>query len=335
MSSRATGVISREKAQQLLKAVGTAPAEDAEPVEAAEYDWRASHYFNKEQLAKLDYFAQAAATAMARKFSKFSRGEFDVKVAAITQHYVSDFLSQLSEAEQKDYYVPFGSGDERMFGLVGIPEQAAVDWARQLLGDSDSEKETGRDLSQLEETLLSDLVAAVVEEFSGLNESFDFHTAKRIVKGQWPLDVRGSEELCKISFDAKRAGTEKGSETYFLILSRQLAPVTGKTARDTGVFSEQDISKAMLGHLQKMPVLITGRLASAMLTFEEIMNLQVDDILLLDKRVGQPAELIVDGRTVYHGHPAKSDGKYAVAITNTTAAFGDTDENANLNIESM
>jgi flagellar motor switch protein FliM len=343
MSSRATSVISREKAEQLLKAVGTGPAEDAEPVEATEHDWRACHYFSKEQLVKLDYFAQVAATAMARKFSKFSRSEFDVKVAAITQHYVSEFLgshfarrpqngvplNQLSETEQKDYYIPFGSGDEQMYGLVGIPEHAAVGWAGQLLGDGDSEKRPGKELSQLEETLLSDLVAAVVEEFSGLNESFDFHTAKRIVKGQWPLDVRGSEELCKISFDVKRAGTEKGCETYFLILSRKLAPVAGKTAQDTAVFSEQDISKAVLGHLQKMPMQITGRLASAVLTFEEIMNLQVDDILLLDKRVDQPAELIVDGRTVYYGRPAKSDGRYAVAITGTTGAFGDTDENVN------
>jgi flagellar motor switch protein FliM len=329
MSSRATSVISREKAQQLLKAIGTAPAEDAEPVEAAEHDWRACHYFSTEQLAKLDYFAQAAAAAMARKFSKFSRSEFDVKVAAITQHYVSDFLNHLSETEQKDYYIPFGSGDERMYGFVGIPEQAAVEWAGQLLGDGDSEKEPGKELSQLEETLLSDLIAAVVDEFSGLNESFDFRTAKNILKGQWPLDVRASEELCKISFDVKRAGTEKGCEAYFLILSGELAPVAGKTAKDAAVFSEQDISKAVLVHLQKMPVQITGRLASAVLTFEEIMNLQVDDILLLDRRVDQPAELILDGRTVYYGRPAKSDGRYAVVITGTTGAFGDIDESVN------
>jgi flagellar motor switch protein FliM len=338
MSSRATSVISREKAQQLLKAVGTGPAEDTGPVEAAEYDWRASHYFNNEQLVKLKYFADAAATAMAQKFSKFSRSEFNVAAASITQHYVSDFLSQLSETEQKDYYIPFGSGDEQMCGLIGMPEQAAVTWARQLLGDSDSENQTAGELSQLEETLLLDLVAALVEEFSGLDEIFDFHAVKNIVKGQWPLEVAGSEELCKISFDVKKAGVEKGSEAYFLILSRELGPalhqsgtgpVAGKTAHDTAAFSDEDISKTMLGHLNKMPVLITCRLASAVLAFEEIMNLQVDDILLLDKRIDQPAELIVDGRTVYYGRPAKSDGMYAVAITNTTTAFGDTDEDIN------
>jgi flagellar motor switch protein FliM len=329
MSSKATNVINREKLQQLLKAVGTGPAEDAEPVEAAEYDWCASHYFNNEQLVKLNHFTEMAASAMAQQFSKFSRTEFNVTVASISQHYVNEFLSKLCETEQKDYYIPFGSGSEQMCGLVGIPEQAALNWARQLLGDGESENDHSRDLSQLEETLLLDLVSALVEVFSGSNESLKLHTAKSLVKGQWPLVAGGSEELCKISFDVKKAGSEKGSEAYFLILSRELGPVAGKTTEDIAGFSDEDISKAMRAHLDKMPVLITGRLASAVLAFDEIMNLQINDILLLDKRVDEPAELIVDGRTIYYGCPAKSEGMYAVAITNTTAAFGDTDEDKN------
>jgi flagellar motor switch protein FliN/FliY len=104
----------------------------------------------------------------------------------------------------------------------------------------------------------------------------------------------------------------------------ELTPIAGRTAQDSGGFSTEDISKVILGHLQEMPVLITSQLASAVLSFEELMNLQADDILLLDKRVDQPVELIVDGRTVYYGRLAKSAGKYAVTITTTTTAFGDT-----------
>ena len=63
------------------------------------------------------------------------------------------------------------------------------------------------------------------------------------------------------------------------------------------------------------------------------MDLQPDDILLLDKRVDQQTELIVGGRTVYYGYPAKSAGKYAVTITNTAAAFGGDAENINSGIE--
>jgi flagellar motor switch protein FliM len=333
MSGGAMNSMSREKIQQLLKAVGSEPTEDTTQVEATEYDWNKCHYFNNEQLTKLNRFTEAVAAAMIQQFSRFCRSEFNVTVASITQHYVNDFLGQLPDDRQKDFYVPFGAGKGQMCGLIGIPEQAAFDWARQLLGESESETDTDRDLSQLEESLLLDLVSALIEVFSGIDKSFDFNSEKSIFKGQWPLGADGTEELCKISFDVKKTGSENGSETYFLILCSELESVTGKTGQDSGGFSEKDISKVILGHLRKMPVLITGHLASTVLTFEEIMNLQVDDIVLLDRRVDQPAELIVDGRTVYYGYPAKSAGNYAVKITDATTAFGDTDENPNINIE--
>jgi flagellar motor switch protein FliM len=59
------------------------------------------------------------------------------------------------------------------------------------------------------------------------------------------------------------------------------------------------------------------------------MDLQVDDILVLDKRIDEPVELIVGDRTFYYGCPAKSAGKYAVTITSMTAEFEDNTENKN------
>jgi flagellar motor switch/type III secretory pathway protein FliN len=66
--------------------------------------------------------------------------------------------------------------------------------------------------------------------------------------------------------------------------------------------------------MQQMPVSITATLASTMLTFEEIINLRPNDILLLGKRIDEPMDLIVDNRIVSHGWPAKSEGRYAVVI---------------------
>ena len=324
MSARVTKSMSRGKIEQLLMAIGSEPKEDAAQVDAAQYNWQEPHYFNKEQLVKLDNFADTVASAMAKKFAKFCRSEFKVTISSTSQHYANEILSQLSEGERRDYYLPFGISQKHMCGLIGIPGQTAVNWATQLLGDSESDKDPGRDLSQLEESLLLDLASTLVELFSGPDKSLNFQAAQNIVRGQWPLEAEGTEEICKISFEVKKAGSEKSSEAYFLIMCSELTPITGSTAQDSGGLSAKDIPKVILGHLQEMPVLITSQLASVVLSFEELMNLQADDILLLDKKVDQPVELIVDGRTVYYGRPAKSAGKYAVAITNTATAFRDT-----------
>jgi flagellar motor switch protein FliM len=329
MSGRVTNSLSREKIQQLLTAVGSGPKDDTAQAEATDYNWHEPHYFNSEQLVRLGYFTESVAAAVAHKFTKLCRSECNVTITSTTEHYAYEFLSQLSESEQRDYYLPFGTDPEHMCGLIGIPEQAAVSWATRLLGDAESEKDPGGDLSPLEESLLLDLASALIEVFSGPDKALAFQPAQNIVRGQWPLGLGDTEELCKISFDVKNADSEKSSEAYFLILCSKLTPVAGKTVQDSGKSPAEDLSKMILGHLERMPVLITGQLASAVLTFEEIMNLQVDDVLLLDKRVDQPAELIVGGQTVYYGWPAQSVGKYAVAITSTATAFGDADEKTN------
>jgi flagellar motor switch protein FliM len=64
-----------------------------------------------------------------------------------------------------------------------------------------------------------------------------------------------------------------------------------------------------------VPIPVTVRLASTALSFKEMMNIQVDDILLLDKKFDEPVELIAGGRTVCRGRPAKSAGEYAMVIT--------------------
>lgn len=324
MSPRATDNLSREKIQQLLTAIGSKQAEDTTEVEAIEYNWHEPHCFNSEQLGNLDIFAKKGAALMAEKFADFCRSQFDVTVVSTSQHFAGEFTNQPSDDKKGDYYLPFGTDQEHLCGLACIPEQAAVLWARQLLGDSGSEEDSGRELSQLEESLLLDLASGLVEAFSSPDTTCDFKPASSIVRGQWPLELQGTEELCKISFDVKQtadASDKQGSGAYFLILCSELESVVAGNAQADGELSAEDISKAIHGHLQEIPVFVTAQLASAVFTFEEIMNLQVDDILLLDKKIAQPVELIADGRTVCYGWAAKSAGKYAVTITET--AFGD------------
>jgi flagellar motor switch protein FliM len=128
--------------------------------------------------------------------------------------------------------------------------------------------------------------------------------------------------VCKISFDVKKTDSEDSLPAYFLLPCRELGPVVGRSFRDTGEFSSNEVSRAILDHLQEMTVAVTAQLDSTTLTFEEVMNLQVNDMLLLDKTVDESIDLIVDGRKLYKGRPAKSAGRYAVTISGM--AVGDT-----------
>ncbi|MBN2313799.1 MAG: FliM/FliN family flagellar motor switch protein [Sedimentisphaerales bacterium] len=322
MRDNATHNLSKKRIRQLLASIGSKPMEETDAEETAEYNWHEPQSLTGPQLDMLDGFVHKLATALADKFSSFCRSKFNATIASTTFHFASEFLKPAAESQRRDFCLPFARAHERVCGFIGLPEQTAIVWARQLLGDSESGKDSDVTLSQLEESLLWDLISSFLEVFSTLHAGADFRPEGDFVKDQWPLKVHETDELCRISFDVNKAGSEETSHAYLMILCEELNSVVGKAAQTSGMFSPEEISKANLNHLQVLPITIAAQLDLTELTFREIANLQVNDILLLDKTVDQPVDLIVGNRIVYYGWPVKSSGKYAVSIT--SSAFGET-----------
>ena len=312
--SSAADSLTKDKIQQLLAAVGVESEEDTRHnMDALEYNWREPHFLSKDQLGRLDSFAQEVAQNCTEKFTQLYHSDFNVTITLATQHFANELIA--SNHSPGDCYLAFNSDPDQPFGLVGIPYQTAIVWATQLLGDTKSAENADRELSQLEESLLFDIACGVVKAFSDSCDNYDLHPGSEIVGDQMPLELDGTEELCKIAFSVENIDLEKSSEAYFLVLCDKLRPVVGQEVQTSEDFSAQDISKAMLSHIQDIPVSITAQLAHALSSFQEIMSLQVGDILLLDKRVNEPIELIAEGKTILRGRPARSDGKHAVVIT--------------------
>ncbi|MCJ7730530.1 MAG: FliM/FliN family flagellar motor switch protein [Sedimentisphaerales bacterium] len=307
--------LSKEKIQQLLAAVGRGPAEDTAQVEVTELNWHEPHYFNKEQLKKLGEFAEKAAAATAKKLTASARSNFSVTITSVTQHYAGELTGKFTESNKNGYYLPFGSDPNRPRGLVGISGEAAIILAMQLLGDLESEKAKDRRLSQLEESLLLDTGFVVVEAISTSSAKHDFRPAKTFVQEGQPLEIENYEELCKIVLAVKKENSANIAEVWLLITCGELELAAGIAAQTTGKTTAENLSKIILEHIRAAPVPVTVRLASTAISLKEVMNLQPGDILLLDKKIDEPVELVVGGRTVCRGQPAKSAGEYAMAVT--------------------
>ena len=94
-----------------------------------------------------------------------------------------------------------------------------------------------------------------------------------------------------------------------------LAPLVGKEPAKTAPLSAEELSRTLTEHLHRMPVTVTTVLASTRLGIAELVDLHRDDVLLLDKTIEEPVELLLEGRVVFRGRPARSDGRYAVVLT--------------------
>ena len=347
MTNPVASQLSAEKIRQLLAAVRAEPGEDAaKNAELSLYDWRRPHYFSQSQLNELKCFTENVSAAAAAKFTRLYRSDYDVTTESISEHFADEFLRHSSNGEQPDYYLLFGSRSLRQesqvgrggagpapspqakangsaelqpWGCVGIPHQTALAWTAQSLGEAKTDEASARSLSQLEISLLLDIASLFVEALCESYDGYDFHAIGDIVTGQLPLDLEGTKELCKVTFNAKQAGSQAAAQAYLLMPCDKLLPVAKTTAKTTENLSGEDVSKAIIGRLHRIRISLTTQLGSGTLTFAELMNLSINDILILDTRVNEPVKLIVEGLQLFRGQLAKSASNYAVVIAEPAA----------------
>ncbi len=308
--------LSREKIHRLLAAIGSRTPDDNRPIEATEYDWHQPHCFTSDQLKKLTEFAGKAAATIARKIGVLCQSNFEVKITSISQHFAGNFLGQANTAQSQapdNYYLPIVTSKEQSCGFLSIPPQTANVWATQLLGEAAAKENTDMSLSKLEESLLLDMAILVVQSLSESDPNCTVRPRANALTNRMPLELKGTEEFCKISFAVRKDASQNSSDAHILILCETLTPVVGETTAGE-LIPPKDLPKVMLSHIEKMPVAVTARLATAAVTVEQMIGLAADDLLLLDKKITEPIELIVEGRTLCHGRCGKTEGSYAFVV---------------------
>jgi len=318
--------LAKAKIRQLLAAVGSrspAPRQDQAIRNVMEYDWRDPHYLNCDQLNRLAAGMSQVAVRLGGIFTRFFGREFDVSPTAITQHFANDLCRSLEF--DRTYYQTFGPEKGSPCGILAIPSPTALAWVTRLLGDSDPGGDPDRALSSLEESLLADLAAAVLETFLASLQPHENLKGDGVPsKGQPIIQFEFVEAMCRIVFQVKESGQNDRSDLVFLLPCDRLVALAGKAPTTMLRTAPQELSRMLMEHLQQMPVTVTARLASTRIRFQEVLDLAPGDVLLLNKPIHEMVELVVEDRTAFRGYAAQSWGRYALVVRES--ATGQTQE---------
>ena len=318
MTASSAPNLSSAKVRRLLAAVGSAPGSAEEVPEVTAYDWRDPHYFNEDQRNRLAAVMTQVAALMSDRFAHFYNSEFNVKAVSITAHFAEDLARQI-EPDQ-GFSLPFGPDSDHPCGFLIVGTEAALDWATRLLGDSEANNDPDRVMSALEESLLSDLLTAVARTFLdplGTNPSLE--PTGHLGKGCPAVSYEPTEEICQIVFQIQKADAAETAEVSFVLPCRVLAPSVGKALSAEAKPPQEQLARLLMEHVQQMSVAVTVRLAATRLSFEEVLDLSPDDVLLIDKPMEEPVDVMIEGQTVFRGRPAQSNGQYAVFVTECAA----------------
>lgn len=314
MTNFATDNLSKTKIQQLLNAVRTcATKDDSNDVNAVDYDWAGSHYFNKTQFEALEKFAEKIAYQCSEKFTELYKSKFDVETTSIEQHLAEELFNP--ENASDCYYMAFGPDLQKPFGLMEISVKSALVWTTQILGETVDQTDAEVRLSKLEESLLLDITAGLIKALSTAYQEHELYPINKIKLNNVPFDMKETDEICKIEFAAGKAETEEKHSAAFLIFCEKLDTIAGKQSQANVPSAESNSVAAVRGHLDKVEVSMKVKLGQAVFNLSEIMGIQPGDVVVLDKTVSQPLEVIINNRTVFGARLVKSENNCAIKIT--------------------
>ena len=307
-----------EKLQALIATAGgiSGPVEADSDLEVADYDWTIPHHFNPEQLAALDALGARIADQIREAFAVLCPGEFDVTVTSIEQGFANTMAEAVSSQQQGYYFVPFTDQDNAQCGFAAISPQTAGTLVGHMLRDTESQTEEDKKFSQLEESILLDITVSLIDVFANTlkeNGTVAIRRASQFVKSDWPVDFRGTEDLCTISFSI--AHPNGPVDVAFTIISDILNPAVGIKQSQKKPTAEQ-LSNLIMERLYEAPVKVVAQLCSSSIALSDMMNVAPGDVLLLGNKMNKPFKVLLNGKPSLWASPAALRGKYALVMTN-------------------
>ncbi len=305
--------------QSLRGRLTAGPADEA-GISAELWDWTRPHRFSGQYHGALADMAARAAGRLTEEFRRFAGETAAAEFSQATEHYLCD-LVQPTDADRL-CWATFGGPAGPAAGAVVVDEGTARAWLRRLLGDTDETAETvqAEELSPLEQSLLLDIAGLFVHCLTLAHESFQqLSLCGNISVGAVPPALKTAEEWVRMEFVIRCGDEAAAGKATVLLRAADLDSLVGRTSPQAARMSADAQAAAMTEHLHGMPITLGAVLGGVRLTLEEVMTVAPDDVLLLDRVVGDPIDIEVEGRPLLSGRPARSAGKNAVVITAVNA----------------
>ncbi|MBN1817626.1 MAG: FliM/FliN family flagellar motor switch protein [Sedimentisphaerales bacterium] len=322
MDSLDTKKLTRAKLRRLRQMAASAgrrnPSDTAPDYEL--FDWLKPHHFARENLSCFESFARKIEKQVLITFENLCHGQFEVSAGAYEQNYACMLADQAQSEQQKHYFLPLHVMGKERAGMVSIAPHSAASLVGYMLRDPDFACGEERDLTKLEESILMDVIAAITDAVARVfseNGGPAVQKASRFVKGDWPIEYAGLEDLFTIAIVT--TSETDSVELHYIFAAEALEPILGVQAKDGPAQTPNELRDRIMETISEAPIQVEARLARALISLHDLMRLRANDLVVLQRRIHEPIDVLLNNRACFKAYPARTATKYAVVIASQEA----------------
>jgi len=281
------------------------------------YDFRSPDKFSKEQIRTLQMIHENFARRVGSSLAAYLRATVHLACVHIEQGSFADFLQNIPVSSVAAVLKADPLPGRILLTLDSVTATIAID---RLLGGFGAPVEDHA-VTDIEQTL----IRGVIKYFAdGLREAWanvvtlNVTTEEITLNPEFVQVALPSDAAVFLGFEMKIRDTN-GLMSICIPYS-VLKPIVSELSPHAWVAGESDDKgvhqQGIIGHLRQTQVELSVLLGEARVQFEDLLQLQSGDVLVLDTVVNRPLPVLVGEKKRYMGHPGLSGSHMAVQITN-------------------
>jgi flagellar motor switch protein FliM len=314
-------VLSQNEIDALLsnmKSEGDAENGLSSEKEVVPFDFSLPNRISKIQLRTLrqihENFSEAFSSFLMSKLQTI----ININVITVDQIYYSEYALSVSNPAAL-FLFQIGNTDIR--GILELSPELAITLIDRLLGGTGENTKQSKAVTPIEQAVLDEIVKKVMDELSNawaIIDKFNFEIDRFEPDIDFAQITSQSESVLLITFEIfigeesflmNLAFATYAFDTILSKLSSQnlstIRPVKylGTTARE--IVSNQ---------LRETKLNVSIEFGNTQLTFEQVQNLTVGDIIILDKKIGSESIAKVEGKPFFYAVPGISNNHKSVKV---------------------
>ncbi|MBN1124144.1 MAG: FliM/FliN family flagellar motor switch protein [Sedimentisphaerales bacterium] len=322
MDTTDTKKLTRDKLRRLRQMAGAFGLRDntESTPECELFDWLKPHHFARENLSSYESFARKIEKQVLITFENLCHGQFEVSAGSYEQDYAHRLANQVQTEQQKYYFLPLSVNSKERTGFVSIAPDSAASLVGYMLRDPDFAAGEDRELTKLEESILMDVIAAITDTITRVFSEVGgpaIQKASRFIKGDWPMDFSGLEDLFSITLSL--ASETDNIELRYTFTAEAMEPILGVEPKTGTNQTPQELRDRIMETIHEAPIQVEARLGRALISLHDIMRLRTNDLVVLRKRITEPIDVLLNKRACFKAYPARTATKYALVISSQEA----------------